>query len=96
MRYLVLSADYNSFLRDEFDDNFSIEDLGLSKNLESQLNTWYSKYLPVITMSSDERLRAENLIIELDKIGCGLAEAIIKSTENTKVKYYSEGHLRYL
>jgi hypothetical protein len=67
MRYLVLSANYNSFLRDEFDGEFHYMDLNLSIDLTKNLEEWHEEYLPIVQMDSDQRTSLNNEIVKLDE-----------------------------
>lgn len=96
MKYLILTADYASFLRDEFDEDFDYLDLNLSPDLIERLEEWHDDYLPIIQLDSGERLRISNEIIKLDERGIGLAKEIKLQLGEAKVKYFSEGLLKYI
>lgn len=80
MKYLILTADYASFLRDEFDEDFDYLDLNLSSDLIERLEEWNDDYLPIVKLDSGERLRSSNEIIKLDEQGIGLAKEIKHSS----------------
>lgn len=96
MRWLILTADYNSFLRDEFDGEFDYMDLNLPIGLVERIKKWHEGYSVIIPMDEDERLRMNNRIIELDRHGIELAKEIKRQLVEVKVRYYSEGLLRYI
>jgi hypothetical protein len=97
MRYLTLSTDYNSFLKDDFDSNFSVKELGIPDSLLDEIIIWYKEYHPYILMDSNERRLKYSEIDKLDLKGKNLALAITKSiNEDVKIRYYSEGRLKYL
>ncbi|SHN07886.1 hypothetical protein [Chitinophaga sp. CF418] len=96
MKYLILTADYTSFLRDEFDEDFEYLNLNLSPDLIERLEEWHDDYLPIIQLNSDDRLKISNEIIKLDERGIGLAKEIKLQVEEVKVKYFSEGLLKYI
>ena len=98
MKYLVLSADWNTFcLKDEFSDVFSVTDIGLSKKLMRELNQWNNDYQEIIPMGPSERRQSWDKILCLDQKGILLKSAIESgASTNCKVKYYSEGQLKYV
>ena len=97
MMYLTLSADVNSFLKNEFTFDFDIDELNLSSNLLEDIKGWHKQYFPIILMEHIERKKSSQIIDELDKKGIFLAKMIAKTLDNgTKVKYFSEGKLVYL
>ena len=97
MMYLILSADVNSFLRNEFTSDFDIDELNLSSDLLEDIKSWHEQYFPIILMEEIERKKYSQIIDELDKKGIFLAKMIAKTLNNgTKVKYFSEGKSVYL
>lgn len=96
MRYLVLTADYTSFLRDEFDKEFEYQSLNLPTDLIEKLEEWHEEYLPIIQLDNDERLKLNAKILKLDERGIELAKEIKFQLGEVKVKYYSEGLLKYV
>lgn len=99
MRYLTLSADYMmSALRDDFIGHVVPGEVGLSDLLGDRIRRWNERYRAVIPL--DENQRAEGpvvaLIEALDKEGLSLAQDIAAEHSECKVRYYSEGRLRYL
>jgi hypothetical protein len=96
MRYLVLSADYYSFLQDEFNEDFDYLELGLPKDLVERLEDWHNNYLPIVPMDKNERLSAGLVIAQLDIEGVNLAKEIKSALGDIKISYYSEGLLKKL
>jgi hypothetical protein len=96
MKYLVLTADCTSFLRDEFNNEFDYLNLNLPIALIEKLRVWYEDYLPIIQLDNEERLKMNTEIIGLDERGLELAKEIRGQLGDVKVKYFSEGLLRYI
>lgn len=96
MKYLVLTAEYNSMLHDEFDSGFDYMDLNLPEELTGKLKEWYEDYWPIIQLNSVERARLNAEIHKLDKRGIELAKEVKFQFGEAKVKYYSEGLLKYI
>jgi hypothetical protein len=98
MRYLTLMADYTqSGLRDDHVGAVVPEEVGLSGDLGDRIRAWNERYravIPLDEMARTERQAAE-LIEELDRLGLSLVEEIAEYPE-IKVRYFSEGHLRYV
>jgi hypothetical protein len=100
MRYLTVAADYTqSCLRDDFEGPMEPETLGLPQILCDELRKWNDQYRKVIPLSEEDRERATvvQLIRRLDEQGQWLAEWVAETLEpEVKVRYYSEGCLKYL
>lgn len=96
MKYLILTADHTSFLRDEFDNDFDYLNLNLPADLIEKLREWHEDYLPITQLGNDERSRMNAKIIKLDEQGIKLAKEIKFQLGEAKVKYFSEGLLRYI
>lgn len=100
MRYLTIAADYtDSALRDDFQGPIDPETLGLPTQLSEELRMWNDEYRRVIPLDENERQQPEiaALIRRLDGRGQELAEDVASALlHNAKVRYYSEGHLRYV
>jgi hypothetical protein len=98
MRYLILAADYtDSPLRDEFEGPVrSLAGLGLSIGLVRDLDAWNQRYRSVISLGPERRSTPAVLaeIDQLDTDGRTLARRVSAELEPSKVRYYSEGHLR--
>ncbi len=97
MRYLVLSADYFGYLRDEFSGKFALDEVPLPQELVRRVEEWLNEYRPIISMNDKLRGLAGVKIDALDATGKSLAIAIAANIRGgAKVKYFSEGLLRYL
>lgn len=99
MRYLTVVADYTqSPLRDDYIGTVVPEEIGLSWELGAQLRDWNDRYRAIIPIDLTDRTSgpASDLINELDDEGLKLADAISSILQDVKVRYYSEGRLRYL
>lgn len=99
MRYLILSADYTqSALRDEHVGHVVPEEVGLPWALGDQIRDWNERYRRVIPLGPEERAESETaaLIVSLDEEGLALAAEIADVLADAKVRYFSEGLLRYV
>jgi hypothetical protein len=99
MRYLTLAADYTqSALRDDFLGSMVPEEVGLSEELGTRIRGWNDRYRVVIPLSEEARGSRETreLIEALDGEGVALVAEIEAQLEDVKVRYFSEGELRYL
>ena len=99
MRYLTLVADYTqSPLRDDYIGTVVPEELGLSWEFGDQLRDWNDRYRAVFPLEMVERrsVSVSALIDALDQEGLRLAGEIRDTLEDVKVRYYSEGLLRYI
>lgn len=99
MRYLVLAAEYTqSALRDEHIGHVIPEEIGLSWELGDRIRRWNERYRRVIPLGPEERAepKTAELIATLDEEGLALAVEVADVLDNAKVRYYSEGHLRYV
>ena len=99
MRYLTIAAEYSqSCLRDDFAGPVEPESLNLPDDLCRELRQWNHEYRAVIPLEMSERAKSgvSSLIDRLDREGTRLAERVRKAIGDAKVRYYSEGHLRYL
>ncbi len=99
MRYLTVVADYTqSPLRDDYIGTVVPEEIGLSWELGARLRDWNDRYRAIIPLDPADRMSApaSALIDVLDDEGLNLADAIGSALEDVKVRYYSEGRLRYL
>jgi len=98
MRYLTLAADYTqSALRDDYIGTVVPEEVGLPGDLGDRIRDWNARYRAVIPL--DESQRAQRLVAELiealDDEGISLVNDIAEALSEVKVRYFSEGHLRY-
>jgi hypothetical protein len=99
MRYLTLAADYmQSALRDQHTGTVTPEEAGLPENLSDLICDWNARYQPVISLDMENRreVATSAMIDSLDREGLMLAEKIANSGVGLKIRYYSEGRLRYL
>lgn len=101
MRYLTLMADYTaSALRDDFAGPVEPEDLGLDASLAAAICDWNERYRAVIPLGERERAAADVVLLieSLDEEGLSLVDQVGGALEEdgSKVRYYSEGLLRYL
>jgi hypothetical protein len=96
VRYLVLSADYlEPRLRDDSRDDDANSWRVLSLELQADLARWNRDYQVVVPMDLAQRTQAADLIQELDTRGLQLARRISLEVGPSKVRYYSEGLMRY-
>ncbi|MEJ7764832.1 MAG: hypothetical protein WKF86_05005 [Acidimicrobiales bacterium] len=99
MRYLTLAADYTqSALRDDYLGTVVPEEVGLAEDLGSRIRDWNSRYRVIIPLGPEQRAEAHAaaLIEALDEEGLALTVEIAGSQPEFKVRYFSEGHLRYV
>jgi len=98
MKYMVLMPDYTgSCLRDEFEGELNIDELGLSTQIINELKNWHNKYRKIIPLSMEEREAVVERIEELDRNGINIAKKLeIEVKDGAKVRYFSEGKLKYL
>ena len=99
MRYLTLMADYTeSAVRDDFAGALVPEEVGLSYELGDRIRDWNVRYRAIIPLSPPQRREKQvaKLIDTLDEEGLALVQQIETERPDFKVRYYSEGHLRYL
>ena len=96
MRYLTVSADFNSSgVKDLDTGELDNTDLGLSDNLWSIIQEWNTEYRPIIKMSMEERAAVRERIDELDQRGLRVCKLIADELGDVKVDYYSEGLLKW-
>lgn len=99
MRYLTLAAHYTqSALRDDFVGTVVPEEVGLSECLGDRIRDWNDRYRAVIPLGEAERRSSptSSLIETLDEEGLELVSAIVAELVDVKVRYFSEGHLRFV
>jgi hypothetical protein len=99
MRYLTLAAEYTgSPLRDDFTGTIVREDVGLSAALRTRIGDWNDRYRVIIPLSTEQRLQVHvaEMIAALDTEGAELVAAVEDALHGAKVRYYSEGLLRFL
>jgi len=99
MQYLTLIADYTqSPLRDDSVGTVVPEEIGLPWDLGDRLRDWNARYRAVIPVEVADRAYGpvSELIDELDEEGQRLAAEVASTLNEAKVRYYSEGRLRYV
>lgn len=98
MKYLTLIPDYTrSCIQDSDGNMIELQDLDLPNNFIGELTSWHSAYREIIPLSDDQRVAIVDKIEELDNIGLSLAERLKELVPGgAKVKYFSEGKLKYL
>ena len=98
MRYIVLMPDYiGSCIRDEFGEEIKLESLNLPKNILDEINIWHDAYRQIIPLTMKERIQKIDDIEKLDVQGLKIANNLKKLIPGgAKVKYFSEGKLKYI
>jgi hypothetical protein len=97
MQYLVISADINyTGIKEEFGKDLEREQLKVSDKLWEELSLWVLEYMPIIPLDLHERKIQSALIADLDRRGMELRQKFVKELGDVKIKYYSEGLLKYL
>ena len=98
MRYIVLMPDYTgSCVRDEFGEEIKLESLNLPKNILDEINIWHEAYRKIIPLTMEERTQKIDDIEKLDVQGLKIANSLKKLIPGgAKVKYFSEGKLKYI
>ncbi len=98
MRYLIIIPDYTgSCIKDEFIGQIDIEKLELPQDYVEELSSWHESYRLIIPLSDEERVAHKGRIEELDKQGLVLSKKLKKlMSGGAKVRYFSEGLLKYL
>jgi hypothetical protein len=99
MRYLTLAAEYTgSALRDDFAGPVMPEDIGVSHALSDRIRDWNVRYRAIIPLDVPDRAQspAADLIRTLDEEGLSLVGEIGAAHSEFKIRYFSEGLLRYV
>lgn len=96
MKYLIVDADFRSTgIRDEFKGDLTKNELKLSDKLWNELSAWVEKYSKIIPLDISEREKKK--INKLDEEGFKLIEKIKNElNEEIKIRYYSEGKLKFI
>lgn len=68
----------------------------MSPALAAEVLDWNERYQVVVPMDMSARASAADLIDELDRQGIDLAARIEDDLNPAKVRYYSEGLMRYV
>lgn len=96
MKYITLIADYTqSCLHDDYIGPLELNELDLPAEIIKQLIQWNDRYKSIIRLSQEERAGHITFINMLDKEGLELSEKL-RILLDAKVRYYSEGLLRYI
>jgi len=100
MRYLTLAANYNEFcVQDDFNGVVDPKELALPSEIIDKLNDWNATYKKIIPLDMSQR-KVEDIqksIAKLDDIGLELVDVLKKCIQcGVKIRYFSEGHLKYL
>ena len=99
MRYFTLAADYShSGLSDDHAGPIFPEEAGLPHELSVRIREWNTRYRQVMAIGIEQRMAGaiSSLIETLDEEGLAFAATISRENPDCKVRYFSEGHLRYL
>ena len=98
MKYLIIMPDYTgSGIRDEFEGEISLNDLDLPIDFINEFTSWHNEYREIIPLDTEERKKRSAQIEKLDTQGIELTKKLTKFMPNgVKIKYFSEGKLRYL
>lgn len=98
MRYIVVTADYNSTGVKEKDGLWlSDSTFKLSEPLWNRIANWVTDYSSIIMMDMPERNVNKQKIADLDKEGLEICKMIkIEKDGEVKVEYYSEGKLEFI
>ena len=98
MRYLTIIPDYaGSCIRDDYNGQVNIEDLELPQDFLEEISFWHKSYRMIIPLSEEERAARKEEIKDLDKQGIELSRKLTDLLpEGAKVKYFSEGLMKYL
>lgn len=97
MRYLTISADYRSSGIKDQDSELHRGDIEVPDLLWEMLQKWVADYSSIVMMDLQERANASSEISQLDLRGLQLVEDFRNALgPDVKIRYYSEGLLRYL
>ncbi len=98
MQYLILSPNYTgSCIKNEFSGSVDLDQLSLPKELEQEIVAWHEEYKKIIPLDENQRKSIVDHIEKLDQTGVALAKKIVDSIDGgAKIKYFSEGHLKYI
>ncbi len=98
MKYLTIIPDYTgSCIKDDFTGQIEIEELGLPQDFIDEISSWHESYKIIIPLSDAQRLAQMEEIEKLDKKGLKLSQKLTKLLlGGAKVKYFSEGLMKYL
>ena len=98
MRYLTIIPNYTgSCITEDFKGEVVLSTLDLPIDFIKEIEEWHLRYRKIIPLNEQQR-KAQMLEIEiLDVQGIYLSKRLEELiSEETKVKYFSEGKLKYL
>lgn len=97
MKYLTMASDYtNSCIRDDFANEIDLKILNLPKDLLNSIISWNEEYKEIMLLDEIDRVKKTSRIEQLDKEGIRLTLGLTKFLKDVKIRYYSEGKLKYL
>ena len=98
MRYLTIIPDYTgSCIKDDYIGQIDIDDLELPQDYVDEISSWNESYRIIIPLSDEQRAVRRREIENLDKKGLELSRKLTGLVlGGAKVKYFSEGLMKYL
>jgi len=98
MKYLTIMPDYTgSCIIDEIKGQIEVKELCLPQEFINELDLWHESYRRIIPLDMEQRSQRISEIDVLDKQGLKLSQTLSELIPNgAKVKYYSEGLLKYI
>lgn len=98
MRYLTIAPDYSrSCIKDDFNGFVDLSEMKLPQDFIEEIFSWHLLYKQIIPLSIEDREKMFDEIDRLDQQGLRIADRLRELAEGgAKVKYYSEGRLKYL
>lgn len=98
MKYLTIIPDYTgSCIKDDFTGRIDIKDLELPQDIIDEISSWHESYRVIIPLSEEQRAVRKREIDDLDKQGLELSKKLADLVPGgAKVKYFSEGLMKYL
>lgn len=98
MKYLTIIPNYTgSCIEDDYTGQINIEDLELPQNYVDEISSWHESYRVIIPLSIEQRADRKEEIENLDKQGLKLSHKLSSLVVGgAKVKYFSEGLMKYL
>ena len=96
--YLIISADYmSSGIKDIYKGELLPKEIGLPIHIENKIKKWLLDYSDIIVMNMEERKLVAEKIERLDGAGIEILKEVKSALKkNAKIRYYSEGFLRYI
>ena len=98
MRYLTIIPDYTgSCIKDDLTGRIDIEALELPQDFLDEISSWHESYKVIIPLSDEQRASRREEIEGLDNQGLELSQRLGNLVlGGAKVKYFSEGLMKYL